>query len=75
MPRFVDARGLAGRADEHAREQIRQRRVPLPVQHEAPQEIWAAQERRILWRATADHHVIAATGAGVPAVNQEAVGP
>ena len=35
MPRLVDARGLAGRADEHAGEQIGQRGMALPVQNEA----------------------------------------
>ena len=45
MPRFVDARRLAGRTDEHAGEQIRQRRMPLPIQHKAFQKIGAAQER------------------------------
>ena len=35
VPRLVDPRRLAGGTDEHAREQIRQRRMPLPVQHQA----------------------------------------
>ena len=48
--------------------------MPLPVQHQALQEIGPAQERRILRRAAADHDVIAAAGAGVAAVDQEAVG-
>ncbi len=74
MPRFVDARRLAGRPDEHAGEQIGQRRMALPVQHEALQQIRAAQERRILRRAAADHHMIAAAGAGVAAVDQKTVG-
>ena len=74
VPRFVDARRLAGRADEHAGEQIGQRRMPLPVQHQALQQIRPAQERRILRRAAADHDVIAAAGAGVAAVDQETVG-
>ena len=48
--------------------------MPLPVQHQALQQIRTAQERRIRRRAAADHHMIAAAGAGVPAVDQEAVG-
>ena len=74
VPRFVDARRLAGRADEHAGEQIGQRRMALPVQHEALQQIGPAQERRIRRRAAADHDMIAAAGAGVAAVDQKTVG-
>jgi hypothetical protein len=47
MAGLVDARRLAGRPDEHAGEQIGQRRMPLPVQHQALQQIGTAQERRI----------------------------
>ena len=35
VARLVDARRLAGRADEQAREQIGQRRVALPIENEA----------------------------------------
>ena len=48
--------------------------MPLPVQHQALQQIGTAQERRIRRRAAADHDMIAAAGAGVAAVDQEAVG-
>ena len=74
MPGLVDARRLAGGTDEHAREQIRQRRMPLPVQHEALQQIRTAQERQIRRRGAADHHMIAAAGTGVPAVDEIFVG-
>ena len=74
MPGLVDARRLAGRADEHAREQIGQRRMPLPVQHQALQQIRTAQERQVRRRAAADHDMIAAAGAGVAAVDQKTVG-
>ncbi len=37
VARLVDARGLAGRADEQAREQVGHRRVPLPVQDQRAQ--------------------------------------
>src|SRR6266568_8383836 len=74
VTRFVDARRLAGRANEQAREEIGQRRMPLPVQHQALQQIRPAQERRVLWAGAADHDVIAAAGAGVAAVDQEPAG-
>ena len=45
VARLVDARRLAGRADEQAREQVAQRRMVLPVQHQALQQIGPAQER------------------------------
>ncbi len=48
--------------------------MPLPVQNETLEQIGTAQERRIRRPAAADHDVVAATGAGVPAVDQEAVG-
>ena len=43
---LVDPRRLAGRPDEHAGEHVGQRRMPLPIQHEAFQQIWPAQKRR-----------------------------
>ena len=48
--------------------------MALPVQHQALQQIGTAQERRVRRRAAADHDMIAAAGAGVAAVDQEAVG-
>ena len=74
MPCLVDARRLAGRADEHAGEQIGQAGMALPVQHQALQQIGPAQERRIRGRAAADHDMIAAAGAGVAAIDQKAIG-
>ena len=41
---LVDPRRLAGGADEHAREQIGQRRMVLPVGHQAAQQIGPAQQ-------------------------------
>ncbi len=49
--------------------------MALPVQHQALQQVRAAQERRVLRGRAADHDVVAAPGAGVAAVDQEAVGP
>ena len=41
---LVDARRLAGRADEEAGEEVADRRVALPVQDQRAQEVGAAQE-------------------------------
>ena len=74
VPRLVDARMLAGRADEQAREQVRQRRVVVPVAHEAAQQIGPPQERAVGGRRAADDDVVAAAGAGVTAVEHELLG-
>ena len=47
VARLVDARRLARRADEHAREQIRQRRMMLPIRDQAAQQVGPAQERAV----------------------------
>ena len=74
MTRFVDARRLARRADEQAGEQVGQRRVALPVEHEALQQVRPAQERAVRRRRAADDDMVAAAGAGVAAVDHELVG-
>ena len=71
---LVDARRLAGRPDEHAREQIGQRGMPLPVEHEALQQVGTAQERRVLRRGSAEYDMVAAARAGVASVGQVFVG-
>ena len=45
--RFVDARVLAGRADEEPREQVRQRRMVVPVADQAAQQVRTPQERAV----------------------------
>ena len=47
VPCFVDARRLRRRADEQPREQIAQRGMMLPVQHQRFEQIGAPQERRV----------------------------
>ena len=71
---LVDARGLGGRADEEAGEEVGDRRVALPVQDEAAQQVGAAQERAVEGGGAADDDVVAAAGAGVLAVDHELVG-
>ena len=51
VARLVDARRLRGRADEQAREQVRQRGMVVPVGDQAAQQIGAAQERRVRRRS------------------------
>ena len=74
LARLVDARRLARRADEQAGEQIRHRRPPQRVEHEALEQIRPAQKRAVGRVQAAEHDVIAAAGAGVPAVEQIFVG-
>jgi hypothetical protein len=65
---FVQPRRLTGRPDEQAREQIRKRRMALPIKHQARQQIGPAQERRILRRRAAEHDMVAPAGAGVATI-------
>ena len=74
LARLIDARRLAGRPDEQAGEQIRQRRPPLPIEHQAFEQIGPAQERAVGGLEAAEHDVIAAAGAGMAAVDHELVG-
>ena len=71
---FIHARRLAGGADEHARKQIRQRRMIQPVAEHALQQIRTAQERAVGRRRAAQHQMIAAAGAGVAAIEHEFLG-
>ena len=73
MPRLVDARGLAGGANEGAREQIGQAGVTLPEMDQAFQQVGTAQERAVGWFDPAHNHVVAAAGAGVASVDHELV--
>ncbi len=74
VARLVDARRLAGRADEDAGEQVRQRRMVLPVGDQALQQVGAAQQRAVGRRGPAEGHVVATAGAGVAAVEHELLG-
>jgi len=71
---LVKARRLAGGADEHAAEQIAQRRVVVPVGDEAGQQVRPAQEGAVGGGGAAEHEVVAATSAGVAAVEHELLG-
>ena len=74
VARLVDARRLARRADEHAGEQVAQRRMVVPVADHAGEQVGPAQERRVGGRRAAEDEVVAAAGAGVAAVEHELLG-
>ncbi len=74
LARLVEPGRLAGRADEQAREQIGQGRMVLPVGDQAGQQIRPAQERAVRGAGAADHHVVAAAGADMAAIQHELLG-
>ena len=71
VPRLVDPRGLAGGSDESAREQVREGGMVVPVGDQARQQVGPAEERALGDGRAAEHQVVAATGADVPAVEFE----
>ena len=73
-PALVEARGLAGRADEPAGEEVGQRRVALPVGDQADQQVGPSQQRSVDRLPAAEGQVVAAAGAGVQAVEVELLG-
>ena len=75
MAGLVDPWCLRRGADEQAGKQIAERGVARPVQDQAAQQIGAAQERAIVRAGTAHNHMVAATGAGMAAIDHELVGP
>ena len=71
---LVDARRLAGGADELAGEQVGKRGMVLPVGDDAAEQIGPPQERAVRRREAAEHDVVAAAGADMPAVELELLG-
>src|SRR5436305_7608654 len=71
VARLVDARRLAGRANEQAGEQIRERGVALPIKHRALEQIGAAQERALRGTGSAYDNVAAPAGAAFAAIAHE----
>ena len=74
VARLVHARRLTGRPDEQAGEQVGQRRMILPVRHQAAHQVGAPQQRTVDRGVAANGDVVAAAGAGVPAVEHELLG-
>ena len=74
VPCFIHTWRLACRANKHAREQIAQRRVVVPVRNQAGEHFGFAQKRAVSRRCTAQHKVVTATGAGVAAIGHELFG-
>ena len=71
---FVDARRLAGGADEHAGEQVGQAGVVLPVADQTHYQIGPAQHRAVGRCGAAQSDMVTAAGAGVAAVEHEFFG-
>jgi hypothetical protein len=65
---------LAGRPDEPAREQVRQRRVVLPHREQRRQQVGAPQHGAVGRRGPAEREVVAAARAAVQAVEPELLG-
>ncbi len=74
MPGLVDARRLAGWADERTGEEVGQRRVVLPVGDQTAQQVRPPQQRAVRRRDAAQGDVIAAASAGVATVNHKLLG-
>ena len=55
VPSLVDPWRLARGSDEEAGEEIGQRRMSLPVEDQALEQVGAAQKRRVGRRAAAEH--------------------
>ena len=74
VARFIDARRLAGRADEHAAEQVAQARVVVPEQQQAGQQLGLAQEGAVGRCHAAHYKVVATASAGMASVLHELFG-
>ena len=74
LPRLIDARMLAGRADEEAAEQVGEARVVVPEAQQRLQQVRPAQEGAVLRAGRAHDHVVAAAGADMAAVEHEFLG-
>src|SRR6476659_280280 len=74
IARLVDARRLACRPEKEAGEQVRQRRMIVPIGHETTQQVGAAQNRAVGRGRPAEDKVVAAERAGVLAVELKLLG-
>ena len=68
---LIDPRRLRSGADEPAGEQVGKRRMALPIGQQRHQQVWAAQQRRVVGRGAAQRDVVAAARAAVGAVDVE----
>ena len=74
MATFIETRRLTGGAEELPGEQVRQRRMVVPVGDQAPQQVRTPQERAVRRRRAAEDDVIAAAGSRVASVEHELLG-
>ncbi len=73
-PPFIDPWSLAGGTDEGTRKQIGQRGVVVPITHQAPQQVGAAQERAVGGGRPPQHDVVASPRPGMGAVTVKPLG-
>ena len=71
---LVDPWRLAGGANKGAGKQVGQCRVVLPVGDQTLEQVRAAQQRAVFGGGTAEGGVVAAAGAGMPAIEHEFLG-
>ena len=71
VARLVNTWRLAGGANEHAREQVAERRMVVPVGNQAGQYFRLAQEGAVCGRGAAQHKVVATPRAGVATIGHE----
>src|SRR5439155_18610169 len=72
---LVHAWMLARGTDEQSREQVRQRRMVVPVREQTAQQIRAPQDRAFARGGRASYDVMTAARAGVAAIQHELLGP
>ena len=71
---LVEPGSLAGRTDEAAGEQVRQRGVALPVPDQAAEQVGTTEQGRVRGGRPPERDVVAAAGAGVGPVEVELLG-
>ena len=74
LARLINTRMLAGGANEQPAEQEAERRVIMPEPQHGFQQIRPAQKRTVAGRRPAHHHMVAAAGADMPAIQHELLG-
>ena len=74
VPSFVEPRRLARGPEKHPGEEVRERRVIVPVGDQTAEQIGTPEKRAVCRRRAAQHEVIAPAGARVPAVEHELLG-
>src|ERR1700719_16967 len=74
VPPFIDPRRLACRTEKQTGEEVRQRRMIVPVRDQASKQIRTPKEWTVCRRRATQHEVIAAASPGVASVEHELLG-